>query len=40
MRAVFEGQEKANAVAAVVHKQIEEPEPQKAATTEIREEKV
>ncbi|OJJ62127.1 hypothetical protein ASPSYDRAFT_613734 [Aspergillus sydowii CBS 593.65] len=37
---LFEGQEKANAVAAVVHKQIEEPEPQKAATTEIREEKV
>ncbi|BCS19071.1 putative MFS sugar transporter [Aspergillus puulaauensis] len=37
---LFEGQEKANAVAAVVHKQIDEPEPQKAATTEIHEEKV
>jgi hypothetical protein len=39
---VFEGQEKANAVAAVVHKQIDEPQPEppKEATTEIREEKV
>ncbi|KAL4802650.1 general substrate transporter [Aspergillus unguis] len=36
---MFEGKEKANEVAAAVHKQIDEPE-QKGATTEIREEKV
>ncbi|KAL4931692.1 putative MFS sugar transporter [Aspergillus undulatus] len=36
---MFEGKEKANEVAAVVHKQIDEPGP-KGPTTEIREEKV